>query len=78
MILAENGEFELRFRTSPLPDPTFRQDLQRWSGQIGLSWARFFGAIGDGVSIHFHQLPPPEGATGYRGRFKLQLKEDAT
>ena len=40
MILDDNGEFELRFRTSPLPDPTFRQDLQRWSGQIGLSWAR--------------------------------------
>jgi hypothetical protein len=77
MILDDNGEFELRFKTSPLPDPDFRRDLQRWSGQIGLSWARFFGAIvGDTVSIHFFQLPPPKGSSGYKGRYKLQLKEN--
>ena len=75
MTLSENGEFDLRFRTSPLPDPTFRRDLQRWSRQIGRSWARYFGAIaGDRVSIHFLQLPPPEGSSGYKGRFKIRLK----
>jgi hypothetical protein len=75
MILAESGEFDLRFKTSPLPDPTFRRDLGRWFRQIGLSWARFFGAIaGDRVSLHFFQLPPPPGSHGYKGTFKLQLK----
>jgi len=74
MTLDENGEFDLRFRSSPLPDPDFREDLQQWCGHIGLSWARHFGAIaGDRVSLHFFQLPPPKGSCGYRGKFKLQL-----
>jgi hypothetical protein len=62
----DSGKFDLRFRSSPLPDPTFRRDLHRWAGQIGCGWARRIGyGKGSVVSIHFSD--PKKAKGSYKG-----------
>jgi hypothetical protein len=35
----ETGNFDLYFRSQPLPDPDFLRDVERWCKQIGTGWA---------------------------------------
>jgi hypothetical protein len=69
-----SGQFNLRFRSSPLSDPDFRRALHRWAKQIGTGWARRTGIKAHSVSIHFFELPPPKGSSGYKGTFKLHTE----
>jgi hypothetical protein len=67
-----SGKFELRFRSSPLPDPNFCKDLHRWAGQVGCVWARRTGLKAHSVSLHF--VDPKKAVGCYKGSFKLHTE----
>ena len=69
--MKESGNFDLRFRSSPLPDPNFRKDLEKWAKKVGTGWAKRTGAVaGDCVSLHFLNLKSAKADGFYRGTFK--------